>query len=32
MELNAISHRSLSTDCYALNEREIVIDNTYGKG
>ena len=31
MNLNAISHRSLFTDLYARNDREIVINIRTGK-
>ena len=31
MDLSAVSHRSLFTDCYARNEREIVINIRTGK-
>jgi len=31
MDLRAVSHRSLFSDCYALNDREIVINIRTGK-
>ena len=31
MNLNAVSHRSLFSDCYGLNDREIVINIRTGK-
>ena len=31
MDLRAVSHRSLFTDCYALNDKEIVINIRTGK-
>ena len=31
MDLHAVSHRSLFTDCYALNHREVVINIRTGK-
>ena len=31
MDLSAISHRSLYADCYARNDREIVINIRTGK-
>lgn len=31
MDLHAVSHRSLFTDCYALNAREVVINIRTGK-
>ena len=31
MDLHAVSHRSLFTDCYGLNDREIVINIRTGK-
>ena len=31
MNLSAVSHRSLFTDCYARNEKEVVINLRTGK-